>query len=123
MILLDTNAVLWLLTGHDRSRPLTKQLGYLYLSPVSVLELKLLIESGRIREAPGKTLSMVTQDPRWVLDSPPSDKLFAAAVDIDWTRDPFDRLLVAHAVCRRWRLATGDQHILGNLSGTAVLSL
>ena len=32
-----------------------------------------------------------------------------------WTRDPFDRLIVAHARLRRVRLATGDGHILERL--------
>jgi PIN domain nuclease of toxin-antitoxin system len=32
-----------------------------------------------------------------------------------WTRDPFDRLLVAHARIRGWKLATGDAALLDEL--------
>jgi PIN domain nuclease of toxin-antitoxin system len=31
------------------------------------------------------------------------------------TRDPFDRLIVAHARVRKWRLATGDGGFLRHL--------
>jgi hypothetical protein len=49
--------------------------------------------------------------------------LFEAAFDLSWTRDPFDRLIVAHAQMRGWRLATGDRMILANLPGNAVIAL
>ena len=39
LILLDTNAALWLQAGHRRARPLLGQSG-LYISPVSLLELQ-----------------------------------------------------------------------------------
>ncbi len=49
VILLDTNALLWLQTGHSRARLLAKQTRRLYVSPASLLELQFLIELGRIR--------------------------------------------------------------------------
>jgi PIN domain nuclease of toxin-antitoxin system len=49
--------------------------------------------------------------------------LFDAAIDLPWTRDPFDRLIVAHARVRGWRLATGDRKILGKLPETSVIAL
>jgi PIN domain nuclease of toxin-antitoxin system len=49
LILLDTNALLWLHQGHPRCRPLKRYAGRLYISPVSLLELQLLIEVGRLR--------------------------------------------------------------------------
>ena len=45
-------------------------------------------------------------DPRWLVDESPSGAWFAHALDLDWTRDPFDHLLVAHASLRGWELAT-----------------
>jgi PIN domain nuclease of toxin-antitoxin system len=50
-----------------------------------------------------------------VLDDPPAVDWFGRALDIGWTRDPFDRLLVAHAALRAWRLATGDVPLLERL--------
>jgi PIN domain nuclease of toxin-antitoxin system len=40
---------------------------------------------------------------------------FTKALELGWTRDPFDRLLVAHARLRGWRLATGDARLLEQL--------
>lgn len=123
MILLDTNAVIWLMVKHKRVQGL-QNAGRLYLSPVSLLELHFLVEVGRGIQFPaGKTLQDVAKDSRWQLDNPDAAALFAAAFPIGWTRDPFDRLLVAHAKHRRWKLATSDQHILKNLTQNEVIKL
>ena len=123
MILLDTNAILWSLANHRRAESLAKSGARLYISPVSLLEMKYLIEAGRLREAPGKSLRDVVDDPRWQLDSPASDRLFEAAFDLVWTRDPFDRLIAAHSLHRRWRLATGDGNLEANLPSGQILPL
>ncbi len=36
-------------------------------------------------------------------------------MSVGWTRDPFDRLLFAHARLRKWRIATSDQRVIGGL--------
>ena len=51
VILLDTNAVIWLEQGHPRARPLTKDRRRLYVSPATLLELQFLHETGRVRIA------------------------------------------------------------------------
>ena len=78
------------------------------------LELQFLLESGRIRLRHGGVSDLVTRGP-WLLDDPPATAWFEAALDLSWTRDPFDRLLVAHAHLRGWRLATGDTALLERL--------
>ena len=123
MILLDTNAVLWALAGDRRAAPLLAHAGRLRLSPVSLLEIQFLVEVGRLELAPGRSGDEIADDERWRLDSPASARLFAAALDLDWTRDPFDRLLVAHARYRRWRLATGDRFLQDHLRDDGLLSL
>ena len=123
MILLDTNAIVWVLAGHERARPLLAAPGRRYVSPVSLLELRFLQEVGRVDLAGDAAVSEIAADPRWALDDPPASLLFRSALDVGWTRDPFDRLLVAHAACRRLRLATGDRRILGHLGPDAVLAL
>ncbi len=123
MILLDTNALIWLLTGHDRAAPLSSAPARLALSPVSLLELQFLVEVDRIRLAPGESIATIGADRRWRLDNPSASALFEAAQQLAWTRDPFDRLLAAHARLRRWRLATGDRHLLSHLGPEATLAL
>ena len=117
LILLDTNALLWLHRKHPRSRPLHRFAGRLYVSPASLLELQLLIEVGRLRLKPGASSVDLAQDERWLLDDPPAASWFERALAAGWTRDPFDRLLVAHAQLRGWRIATGDAAILEHSTG------
>lgn len=123
MILLDTNAVVWLHHGHRRGRRVERHAGQLYVSPVSLLEIQFLVELGRIRLRSGAAVGDLAADDRWAMDNPSSVDWFARALDIAWTRDPFDRLLVAHATLRGWRVATGDGDLLGRLGPAATISL
>ena len=122
MILLDTNAVLWAHLDRPRARPLRRHAGRLRVSPATVLELHFLLESGRIRALDASAIEDVVADSRWKLDDAPSGAWFREAGRLAWTRDPFDRLIVAHAQLRGWRLATGDTALLGRL-GEQVLAL
>ena len=114
MILLDTNALIWVEQGRGRVRSLVRSHRRLYVSPANLLELQFLIEAGRIRLRRGN-VSELAEDERWTLDDPPAASWFAATLDLGWTRDPFDRLLVAHARLRGWRLATSDTVLLDRL--------
>ena len=122
MILLDTNALIWLEQGHTRTRELAATGKRLYISPVSLLELQFLLESGRLRLRRGVVSDLVTRGP-WLLDDPPATAWFDAALDLGWTRDPFDRLLVAHAQLRGWRLATGDAALIERLPERARIEI
>lgn len=122
MILLDTHAAIWLLQRHKRARPL-ERLPRLYLSPATMLELQFLEEVGRIRFAARVSATTLAGDERWHLDDPPSSRWFAAACDVGWTRDPFDRLLAAHARLRGWKLATGDTVLLQKMPASDVMPL
>ena len=116
MILLDTSAIIWLEQGHPRTRTLTEKGRRLYISPASVLELQFLLEAGRIR-LKNATISDIThRDDLWALDDLPAAAWFEKALDFGWTRDPFDRLIVAHARLRGWRLATADTSLVARLS-------
>jgi PIN domain nuclease of toxin-antitoxin system len=119
VILLDTNALIWLAAGHRRARPLVNQSAPLRVSPASLLELQFLEESGRIRV----DLDEVIADGRWKIDEPASLPWMLRAGEEQWTRDPFDRLIVAHARLRGWRLATADDDILQRLRARERLGL
>jgi PIN domain nuclease of toxin-antitoxin system len=123
MILLDTNALIWLEGGHARIRRLARSVRRLYISPANLLEIQLLLEAGRIRLRPGGSIVRIAQDERWVLDDPPAAEWFIKALELGWTRDPFDRLLVAHARLRGWRLATGDANLLKQLESAEALEI
>jgi PIN domain nuclease of toxin-antitoxin system len=123
VILLDTNALIWLQRNHARVAPLARRVTRLYVSPASLLEIQFLIEAGRLRPRGAASPRDLIRDDRWVLDDPPSAGWFTAALDVGWTHDPFDRLLVAHAKFRRWRLATSDEGILANLRSDEYVEL
>lgn len=122
VILLDTNAVIWLQERHRRTRSL-ESAARLYLSPASLLELQILIEAGRLRQRQNRPLSELGQNASLSLDEPPAGRWFSVAADVGWTRDPFDRLLVAHARVRGWKLATADRLLLEHLGSSEALVL
>ncbi len=123
MILLDTNALLWLHRGDSRAAALTGRGARLYASPASMLELQFLCESGRLRLRRGASIAQLIHDEHWVLDDPSSAAWFEKATEVGWTRDPFDRLLVAHARLRKWRLATGDRGLIERLAAAECVEL
>lgn len=122
VILLDTNALIWMARSHPRAEPLRRERRPLYVSPACLLELQLLLETGRVRLR-GVTLADIGADPRWALDSPVSSAWFQQAWSVSWTRDPFDRLIVAHAQLRAWKLATGDSQLLAQVPDSGVIAL
>jgi PIN domain nuclease of toxin-antitoxin system len=115
-ILLDTNAVIWLHRGDRRAAGLAQRATRLYASPATILELQFLIEAGGLRLRAGASVTQLIHDDRWVIDDPVSAAWFEKASKTGFTRDPFDRLIVAHARPRHWRLATGDRALLGALT-------
>jgi PIN domain nuclease of toxin-antitoxin system len=91
VILLDTNAIIWLVGGDSRAAPLAARGARLYASPASQLELQFLSESGRLRVRGGASVAQLVHDERWaptIRPPPPGSK----AIAVGWTRDPFDRL-------------------------------
>jgi PIN domain nuclease of toxin-antitoxin system len=122
VILLDTHAAIWIAQRHRRVRAL-ERFARIYLSPASVLEIQFLLDAGRLRLSEGRSASMLAGDDRWRLDEPPAAKWFMTACELDWTRDPFDRLLAAHARLRGWKLATADTLLLERLAPSDVLPL
>lgn len=111
--ILDTHFLIWIVSGSqrlDEHRWLESYRPW-GVSPVSFLEIQLLAEIGRLevdREGfPGR----VEEDPRFVVDEAPLAALVRHALPLDWTRDPFDRLLAAHSASRRVPLCTVDRTI------------
>jgi PIN domain nuclease of toxin-antitoxin system len=121
VILLDTHAVIWLDRNHPRTRALATSATRLAVSPATLLELQLLEEIGRVRLRGG--LRAVIESHGWDIDEPPPAKWFEYSAEESWTRDPFDRLIVAHARLRGFRLATGDDAILARLRASERVDL
>lgn len=122
LILLDTHVLIWLDQAHPRANSLARGGRPMYISPATLLELQFLEESGRLRLPKGNPQVLAVDD-RWVLDDPPAASWFAIALELSWTRDPFDRLIAAHARLRGWRLATADEVLLKGLGARHTVEL
>ena len=123
LTLLDSHALIWLHTGNRRSRALERVSGKLYVSPASLLEIQGLVELGRVRLKRASSVSQLANDQRILLDDPPAAAWFDRALAHGWTHDPFDRLIVAHAELRNWRLATADEELLERLGPSRTFPL
>jgi len=112
-VLIDTHVLLWILSGSKRLKevPWLRKHPYWTLSPVSLLEMQFLVEIGRLDLDLPEILQKLREDLRFKIDDVSLEELCLAALNISWTRDPFDRLLVAHSQLRSLPFGTRDQLI------------
>lgn len=111
--LLDTHFVIWIITDADRmaSYPWIEQYQPWGVSPVTLLEIQYLSEIGRIKIQNPQFTDALAEDPRFVIDEVPLVPLIRRAIELTWTRDPFDRLIAAHSSVRRLPLCTTDRNL------------
>lgn len=87
----------------DRSDPL--------VSPAAVLELQYLHEIGRLRTSASALTQALVRDLGLRVCDLPFPAVVEQAWQESWSRDPFDRLIVAQAKARPASLITKDQSI------------
>jgi len=85
------------------------------VSPFVALELAYMHEIGRARDSVPAMLAALRRDTGLEVAEIPLVELIDAAIDISWTRDPFDRLIAAHAIVADVPLITADEMILEHL--------
>jgi PIN domain nuclease of toxin-antitoxin system len=83
----------------------------LQVSPAVLLELQFLYELGRITAPATEVLRGLQQALDLHVATEPFDRVVFAACAESWTRDPFDRLIVAHARLLNATLLTKDRRI------------
>lgn len=117
-ILLDTHFLLWVVLGAARLEryPWLERYRPWGVSPISFLEIQFLHEVGRLRVQSPEFGRAVRKDPRFVVDEAPLLALVESALPLDWTRDPFDRLLCGHSRARRVPLCSVDGGVRANHS-------
>jgi len=98
---LDTHVVLWLAAGKvnrlsSKARGLLDR-AELLLSAMAFLELEYLHELGRTKFPARDLLKKVEHETNLRLCDLPFSTIASAALEEKWTRDPFDRLIVANA--------------------------
>ncbi len=84
-------------------------------SPTAVLELTYLHEIGRARDSPATMLAALRRDVGLEVVDVAFLDLVQEAAGLSWTRDPFDRLIAAHAIVANAPLVTADRTIRDNL--------
>lgn len=81
------------------------------VSPAVVLELQLLHEIKRVKEVALKVIERLSSEIGLAVCQLPFTSVLEHALDQSWTRDPFDRLIVAHAMVTEAVLVTKDARI------------
>lgn len=115
MIYFDTHAVVALykdfnLLGKNARRLLKKQ-AECAISPIVCLELQFLYEIQQIKHSPRQILQHLDNAMGLTVCPKPFALVIHLAEDLGWTRDPFDRIIVAHASLDLDPLITKDLRI------------
>lgn len=118
MIYLDTHVVVWFYAGlvEKFSQPIKELIneGELYICPVVRLELQYLYEIERITDDADTIVSDLSRRMGLNICDKDFNTIVSKAMTFSWTRDPFDRLIVANAGLNKDILISKDQNILGN---------
>lgn len=115
MIYLDTHIVVWLFAGFNgklsrETRELMNQ-HELFISPFVRLELEYLYETQRVTvDSTTITADLAARLGLMVCDKE-LNRIVSQALAFAWTRNPFDRLIVAHASLDNNMLISQDRNI------------
>lgn len=113
---LDTHVAVWLYAGLVERFPhgLRDRLGTAapLVSPMVRLELQFLHEIGRITVPASEVLADLEGRIDLRVAESALPRVAAIATTLSWTRDPFDRLIAAHALADDLPLVTKDRRLL-----------
>jgi PIN domain nuclease of toxin-antitoxin system len=120
VIRLDTHVVVWLFTGETErfSSAAVEAIEQhpLVVSPMVQLELSYLHEIGRLTIGGADIIADLERRVGLRRSDQPLDALVDTAAALTWTRDPFDRLIVADALVAGAALVTKDRSVHGHTS-------
>ncbi len=116
LIYIDTHIVVWLYAGlTDNISEQVKKLineNEIYISTIVRLELQYLYEIQRITDESNTVISDLSNRLGLKVCDKNFNTIIAQALEITWTRDPFDRIIVATAAINHNILLTKDRTIL-----------
>lgn len=116
MIYLDTHVVIWLYEGNIEKLPQKAidliESNDLLISPTVKLELQFLYEIKRLTQSPEKILTYLQHQIGLSICTLGFLPVIDKACEISWTRDPFDRLIIAQAMHQNIALITKDKTLL-----------
>ncbi len=116
---LDTHVLVWLgaeLVGSlsQAARRAVERAERVEISPMVVYELAVLHELGRLDRPPAAILTALAERVGLVISDLPFPAVVERAASLDWTREPYDRLITAQAELAGARLVTRDRRIRAN---------
>lgn len=118
---LDTHIAVQLYRNqHEGLSPLARdqlERSALFLSPMAALELRFLHTIGRIRASDAEIVAWLADWRGVRVSRDDFHDVFEASRAIDWTRDPFDVLIVATAMLHAAPLVSLDATILQRYPG------
>ena len=119
LIYLDTHVVAWLYAQGRTAVPdevaaLIEAVSDIRISPMVRLELQYLFEIGRVTCTPLPVLDALEASLGLTICKAPFSAVVRQAESSSWTRDPFDRLIVAQAALYDAPLITKDELIHAN---------
>ena len=116
---LDTNVVIRLESGlvdriSDRAKRLIEA-SDLFISGIVMFELEMLHEIGKLSYGANWILANLAQKIGLRVCQLPMSTVVSTSLDVKWTRDPGDRLIVANAIANNEApLITSDRNIQGH---------
>ena len=115
MTYLDTHVVIWLYDGkvEQLSQIAAQHIqnDSLFISPAVVLELEYLHEVRRLTRTSQTMIASLSAEIGLAICELSFAKVVESALHQKWKRDPFDRLIVAHAAANDAVLITKDERI------------
>lgn len=117
--LIDTHIAIWLFDGEfdrlpDKAQDVLRS-NSTAISPIAELELNYLYEIGRLKPRPDQIISTLASHIGLQITQTSLNQVCRRAVDLTWTRDPFDRMQAAQALLTNSPFVTKDPTILDNL--------
>lgn len=114
-VYLDTHVAVWLYAGQTEriSTPAANLINRerIVVSPMVLLEMQYLQEIGRVTATPRTIIADLKRRLGLAVEDRSIDAVTEGALDLTWTCDVFDRLIVAQAVLDSAALVTSDQLI------------
>jgi PIN domain nuclease of toxin-antitoxin system len=117
VIHLDAHVAVWTHASRSRLSSSARRLlthERCHVSPIVLLEIEMLFELRRIAADAAEVLARLNEQIGLTVCETPLIRVADAARTLAWTRDPFDRLIVANAMADGARLLTADETILAN---------
>ncbi|MBT4290881.1 MAG: type II toxin-antitoxin system VapC family toxin [Deltaproteobacteria bacterium] len=119
MVYLDTHVVVWMYQN-DQTRFSKKVIEIinsgndLFVSPIVILELEYLFEIGRLQQHGKIIIDYLVNRINLNICKHPFSDIISQSLKLNWTRDPFDRIITSHALINKSILITKDEVIHKN---------